>query len=77
MRRWQKTLVSIAATTLALPFLLLLLGYLSLECGELDPCRTGGSMPHAPLALVLLVATAGAYAAFLAMIWRGIPEKQD
>lgn len=77
MRRWQKTVATIWTTALVLPFLLILLAYLSMECGELDPCSTGGSMPYAPAAALLLLAVAIAHAAFLAMIWRGIPETQD
>ena len=77
MRRWQKVVTTIWTTMLVLPFLFVLLAYARLECGEMDPCNTGGSMPHAPIAVVLLLAIALAHAAFLAMIWRGIAETQD
>jgi hypothetical protein len=77
MRRWHKIVTTIWTTMLVSPFLFMLLAYLRMECGELDPCRTGGSMPYAPEAFVLILALSTAQAAFLAMIWWGVPETQD
>jgi hypothetical protein len=73
MSRWQKTVTTIWTTLLASPLLVFLVAYFRLECGELDPCPTGGAMPYAPLAFVLLVAIAGGQLAFLVMIWRSAP----
>jgi len=77
MSRWQKTVTTIWTTLLASPLLLFLIAYFRLECGEMDPCPTGGAMPYAPLAFVLFVAIAGAQLAFLAMLWRSVPGDGD
>lgn len=73
MSRWQKTVTTIWTTLLASPLLLFLIAYFRMECGEIDPCPTGGAMPFAPLAFVLFFAIAVGHGAFLVMIWRSAP----
>ena len=77
MRRWHKVVTTIWTTLLASPLLLAFFAYLRIECGELDPCNTGGPMPYAPAAFALLLATAIGQGAFLIMIWLSIPEARD
>lgn len=47
-----------------------LIAYVSLECGELDPgCATGGPMPNAVLAWLLLAGLLTGYGLLMRKIW--------
>lgn len=46
MRRWQKVATTIW-TLLAAPLVWFGFAFWQLECGELDPCPTGGRLPYA------------------------------
>ena len=70
MTHEQKAITTVWSSLLALPILWFAFGYASMECGELDPCPTGGSMPYALVAWIAFVAIAGLHAAFLFMVWR-------
>jgi hypothetical protein len=77
MARWQKIAATVWTTLLVAPFLYLFFAYARLECGEYDPCPTGGAMPYAWAAAALLFVVAALQAAFLLMIWRSGPGRGD
>ena len=77
MRRWQKVATTIWSTLLAAPLIWFGFAFWQLECGELDPCPTGGRLPYAWLGLFGFVAMAIVQAAFLFMIWRRVPEVDE
>ena len=71
MGRWQKIAASIWTTILIAPVLLGMAAYAAGECGEYDPCPTGGAFPYRMPVLVLLALMVALQAGFLAMIWAG------
>ena len=77
MQRWHKIVTTIWTTLLAAPIIFVLFQFSRLECSELDPCETGGPLPFAPAAVLLLIATALAQGAFLVFIWKSIPASED
>ena len=76
MERWQKITTTLWTTVLSGPVLLFLYAFSQLECGELDPCPTGGAMPNSGFALVLLATILVLQGFFLKMIWT-LPEPDD
>ena len=76
MHLWQKIVATTWSSLLAVPFLFLCFAYARAECGEMDPCATGGAMPYAGVAIALFLTVALAQAGFLVMIWR-IPGPGD
>ena len=71
MSRSHKILTTVWTTLLVAFPAWLSFAYARLECGELDEnCSTGGPMPYAPIAWILLVVLVIAQAAFLRMLWR-------
>ena len=77
MSRFHKTVTTIWTTLLAAPILVMLFEFSRMECGEYDPCSTGGPMPFAPAAVFLLIAATLAQAAILVMIWKDIPASEE
>ena len=77
MRRWQKLVTTIWSTLLAAPLLWACFAFWRMECSELDPCPTGGPMPRSGAALALLTAIVMVQGAFLLMIWKRVPERED
>ena len=77
MRHSQKVIATLWSSLLASPLLYACFAYARLSCGEYDPCPTGGFMPYAPVAILLLAAIAALHGAFLVMIWRGTPTSED
>ena len=71
MGRWQKIAASIWTTILIAPLLLGMIAYVTGECGEYDPCPTGGAFPYRTPVLLLLALTIALQAGFLAVIWAG------
>ena len=70
MGRRQKIAASVWTTILIAPLLLGMIAYVTGECGEYDPCPTGGPFPYRTLILVVLAMMVALQLAFLAMIWR-------
>lgn len=75
MRRSHKVLSTLWTTILVAPLLYVSFAYSRSECGEYDPCSTGGPMPYAPVAVLIFITLALAQAAFLLMLWRSQPEQ--
>jgi hypothetical protein len=75
MRRSQKIIATVWTTILVAPLLYVSFAYSRLECGEYDPCSTGGPMPYAPVAILIATALTLAQAAFLLMLWRSRSEQ--
>lgn len=75
MTHAQKVVTTLWTTLLAAPTIYLSAIYAGPSCGELDPCRTGGPMPYAWVAIALLVAVGASQVAFLIMLWRSNLEE--
>ena len=68
---WErKVSVTFWATLAAALPAILLVAYGTLECGELDEgCATGGPMPNAVLAWLLLAGLLTCYGFFMRWVW--------
>jgi|GEM_PF-1678830 len=77
MRRWQKAVTTLWSSLLAAPLLWACYAFWQMECGEIDPCPTGGSMPFAPAAATGFFAILISQACFLFIIWKTVPEREE
>lgn len=74
MTRKEKILTTLWSSLLASPLAYAAFSYTRLVCLEMDPCETGGPMPYAPLAVLILVTILVVHAGFLVMVWRSAPQ---